>query len=288
MIEFLKVLRPWQWTKNLLIFVPYILSSQKDGHDLIKIFFTFLFFSIFVSSTYIFNDIRDVDLDKFHPTKKYRPIASGKINLINAVIAGIAIFTISLISAYLINPSLIIYFLLYAIATFVYTVKLKYIFLVDTVFIALMFVIRILIGGIVSGIKITTYLIIFVFFTSCLLSFSKKISIVNTKGIEKNKFFILLNNQNQKYSFKNLYLFFSLLSIASTIFWFLDLSKGNINVFENLMLSVAILSFTILLSFIYKFSKLGKLEDISSEIIKNKLLFIFSLLIIMSFSLGYF
>ncbi|MEL0125345.1 MAG: UbiA family prenyltransferase [Alphaproteobacteria bacterium] len=253
-----------------------------------KIFYIFLLFSLFVSSTYIFNDIRDVKLDKFHPSKKHRPIASGAIDKKSALTLGVSIFTFALMGAYLITPSSYIYFLLYAFATLLYTLKFKYIFLVDTVLISLMFVIRIFIGGLVSGIELTTYLIIFVFFTSCLLSFSKKISIVNTKGNEKNNFFIILNKQNQKYGFKNLYLFFSLLSLVSLIFWFVDLSKDGIAVFEKSMLSFAILAFTVFLSFVYKFSKLGKLEDFSSEIIKNKVLFIFSLLIIMSFSLGYF
>lgn len=288
MRKYFIVLRPWQWTKNLLIFIPYILSGQSYGYDTLKIFYIFLLFSLFVSSTYIFNDIRDVKLDKFHPSKKHRPIASGAIDKKSALTLGVSIFTFALMGAYLITPSSYIYFLLYAFATLLYTLKFKYIFLVDTVLISLMFVIRIFIGGLVSGIELTTYLIIFVFFTSCLLSFSKKISIVNTKGNEKNNFFIILNKQNQKYGFKNLYLFFSLLSLVSLIFWFVDLSKDGIAVFEKSMLSFAILAFTVFLSFVYKFSKLGKLEDFSSEIIKNKVLFIFSLLIIMSFSLGYF
>ena len=288
MRKYFIVLRPWQWTKNLLIFIPYILSGQIYGYDTLKIFYIFLLFSLFVSSTYIFNDIRDVKLDKFHPSKKHRPIASGAIDKKSALTLGVSIFTFALMGAYLISPSSYIYFLLYAFATLLYTLKFKYIFLVDTVLISLMFVIRIFIGGLVSGIELTTYLIIFVFLTSCLLSFSKKISIVNTKGNEKNNFFILLNKQKQKYEFKNLYLFFSLLSLVSLIFWFVDLSKDGIAVFEKSMLSFAILAFTVFLSFVYKFSKLGKLEDFSSEIIKNKVLFIFSLLIIMSFSLGYF
>ena len=190
MRKYFIVLRPWQWTKNLLIFIPYILSGQIYGYDTLKIFYIFLLFSLFVSSTYIFNDIRDVKLDKFHPSKKHRPIASGAIDKKSALTLGVSIFTFALMGAYLISPSSYIYFLLYAFATLLYTLKFKYIFLVDTVLISLMFVIRIFIGGLVSGIELTTYLIIFVFLTSCLLSFSKKISIVNTKGNEKNNFFI--------------------------------------------------------------------------------------------------
>lgn len=288
MKEYLKVLRPLQWTKNLLIFIPYILNSQKDEHDLIKIFYTFILFSIFVSSTYIFNDIKDIDLDKHHPSKKYRPIASGNINIKTALKSGVAIFAIALGSAYLIKPILPIYFLIYSFATLIYTLKFKYIFLADTILISLMFVIRIFIGGIVSGIELTNYLILFIFFTSSLLSISKKVSIINTFGNEQNSFYVLLNKQNQLFSFKKLYLFFSVFSFGSLLFWFLDIYKNILNLFEQIMFSLNFVAYILFLYFIYKFSKFGKLEDFSAEIIKNKTLLTLSFIIILTFILGYF
>ena len=89
--------------------------------------------------------------------------------------------------------------------------------MVDTLLISLMFVIRILIGGASSNVEITSYLLFFIFFTSCLLSFSKKISIVNTEGLGVTSF-LILKQQNQKFSFRNLYIFFSVLSSSSLIF----------------------------------------------------------------------
>jgi decaprenyl-phosphate phosphoribosyltransferase len=76
MIYYFKVLRPWQWIKNTLVFIPYILGKNNYGVDVIEVILIFLIFSLFVSSTYIFNDIKDRDLDKLHPNKKHRPIAS--------------------------------------------------------------------------------------------------------------------------------------------------------------------------------------------------------------------
>ena len=64
MVKYFKVLRPWQWTKNLLVFIPFLLGSKDYGEDIFVVFSIFLLFSIFVSSTYIFNDIKDINLDK--------------------------------------------------------------------------------------------------------------------------------------------------------------------------------------------------------------------------------
>jgi len=147
MTYYFKVLRPWQWLKNTLIFIPYILGREYYGADVIEVIYVFLIFSLFVSSTYIFNDIKDKDLDKLHPFKKYRPIASGKIDTKNAIIFSLFIFISTLLGSFLINRLTVFYFLIYAFLTFLYTNKIKYIFLLDTLFVSLMFTVRVLTGG---------------------------------------------------------------------------------------------------------------------------------------------
>ena len=125
MTYYFKALRPWQWLKNTLIFIPYILGKEKYGSDVFEVIYVFLIFSLYVSSTYIFNDIKDIDLDKLHPNKKYRPIASGKIDTKNAIIFGLLIFISTLLGSYLINHLTVFYFLIYAFLTFLYTSKNK-------------------------------------------------------------------------------------------------------------------------------------------------------------------
>jgi 4-hydroxybenzoate polyprenyltransferase len=270
MTHYFRVLRPWQWLKNTLIFIPYILGKDNYGADVIEVIYVFLIFSLFVSSTYIYNDIKDKDLDKLHPNKKHRPIASGKIDTKNAIIFSMLIFISTLFGSYLINRLTIIYFLIYAFLTFLYTSKIKYIFLLDTLFVSLMFTVRMLIGGSVAEINPTIYLLLFIFFISCNLSVSKKISILNTEGISSdNMFYQLLVEQNQKNRFTTLFIVFSTFSIGSLVFWFLDLSVDNISILRQSLLLVSILGFIVLLNFIYKFSISGNLEDFSSEIFKK-------------------
>ena len=78
------VLRPSQWLKNSLIFLPLVMAQRFEIDLLIKCFEGMFLFSILASSIYIFNDIEDVASDTNHPKKKFRPIASGEINLITA------------------------------------------------------------------------------------------------------------------------------------------------------------------------------------------------------------
>ena len=289
MTYYFKVLRPWQWLKNTLIFIPYILGKENYGADVLEIVYIFLIFSLFVSSTYIFNDIKDKDLDKLHPSKKYRPIAAGKLDTKNAIIFALLIFISTLLSSYLINNITIVYFLIYTSLTLLYSYKAKYIFILDTLFVSLMFTVRILIGGSVAEINPTIYLLSSIFFISCILSTSKKISILNTKGISKdNIFYQMLKKQNQINRFRNLYILFSIFSTGSLIFWFLDLSENISSIIRQSLLLLSILGFIILLNYIYKFSISGDLEDFSSEIFKNKILLFLSLIIGISFCTGYF
>ena len=289
MTHYFKVLRPWQWLKNTLIFIPYILGKENYGADVIEVIYVFLIFSLFVSSTYIFNDIKDKDLDKLHPYKKHRPIASGKIDTKNAIFFSLLIFISTLLGSYLINRLTVFYFLLYAFLTFLYSNKIKYIFLLDTLFVSLMFTVRVLIGGSVAEISLTIYLLFSIFFISCNLSISKKISILNTEGIDSdNIFYQLLKEQNQKNRFTTLYIVFSIFSIGSLVYWLLDLIENSISMLRQSLLFVSILGFVVLLNYIYKFSITGDLEDFSSEIFKNKILLLLSSIVGISFCLGYF
>jgi len=128
-----------------------------------------------------------------------------------------------------------------------------------------------------------------IFFISCNLSISKKISILNTEGIDSdNIFYQLLKEQNQKNRFTTLYIVFSIFSIGSLVYWLLDLIENSISMLRQSLLFVSILGFVVLLNYIYKFSITGDLEDFSSEIFKNKILLFLSSIIGIAFCLGYF
>ena len=289
MYQIILLLRPWQWIKNILIFIPFILSSQNTIDSLNKLIFIFIIFSLFVSSTYIFNDLKDVNTDRLHPIKKGRPIAAGKISVSSAKLLALNFFISGLIISYLLDPSITVFFLAYAVFTYLYTMYFKYIFLLDTLSISIMFLIRVLIGSFAVKVPLTIYLGTFIFFTSCMLSISKKISIVNSAKLNSdNSFYALLKKQNAAFSFSKLFIFFGLISSISLLLWFLNL-YGETRIFSDIiLLGFTNVAFVFFVSNIYKYSLMGELEDFSKELFKNKYLFFLATTIVVSFSIGYF
>ena len=163
-LVYLKLLRPWQWAKNFLIILPILLS---DSFNIEKLFYSislFTLFSLFVSGNYILNDLNDIDLDRNHPEKKYRPIASGKVSQSLAKkIAGF-LFLGSIMTTSIFYKIQIVYlFIIYLVLAFLYTKFFKFINVIDAVIISFLFLIRLTIGGVAVNVDITAYLYIFIF-----------------------------------------------------------------------------------------------------------------------------
>ena len=95
-MEYIYILRPWQWVKNLLILVPVILNRSFSFDNIENNLIIFISFSLLASGNYILNDLKDLQNDKLHPKKKFRPIANGKINKNNAKIYSFVLIFSSL------------------------------------------------------------------------------------------------------------------------------------------------------------------------------------------------
>lgn len=107
-------MRVKQWTKNLLVFASAIFSGAfLDPGILLKAFLSFLSFSFMASTIYIINDIVDVDKDRLHPEKRYRPIASGAINIPVSIILLLFTFLFAVGIAISINSHVLIAVLVY-------------------------------------------------------------------------------------------------------------------------------------------------------------------------------
>tara|TARA_B100001057_G_scaffold498191_1_gene604457 strand:+ start:375 stop:1244 length:870 start_codon:yes stop_codon:yes gene_type:complete len=285
----IKILRPWQWIKNLLILIPYFLKFKKIDSELLEILLVFFIFSFFVSSTYIFNDLKDINLDKQHAIKKYRPIASGELDVKFARYYGVFLFLGSLAIMFTISQKTSFYFIMYCIITFLYTNYLKYITVFDTFSISSMFLIRIFVGGSIADVKISVFLGTFIFFSSCLLSISKKISILNSDNHSNNNYFFhLLKEQNKKFSFKYMYIVYGVISVFAIVFWLINIYNASGDTVNINFLLLTNIFYIIFLKLVFNASVKGELEDFSRELIGNKSLLIISILIFITFSLGYF
>jgi len=140
-------MRPKQWAKNVFVFTALVFDRKLLN---LTAFLTTLagaaIFSLIASAVYIFNDIADSESDKQHPTKKDRPIASGKLPLGAAWAAAIILLLIALPLAFLLDPAFLSICLVYFVLNMLYSVKLKHIPLIDVLVLASFYLLRVISG----------------------------------------------------------------------------------------------------------------------------------------------
>ena len=144
----LKEARPNQWTKNVLVFAaPGALGVLNQWEPLWKTLLMFVAFCLVASGTYYWNDIQDVEQDRLHPKKKFRPIASGAIPLPNARIIGTILLLggPALAGAVRLQAGGVV--ALYAVLTIAYSTRLKHVALLDLAIVASGFVLRAMAGA---------------------------------------------------------------------------------------------------------------------------------------------
>lgn len=171
----LRELRPYQWVKNLLVFIP-IVAANAFG-DLSAWFYaglTFMAFCATASGIYVINDLFDLEADRQHPIKRNRPFASGTLPLT----VGFAIAPILLLSGLVlaINSKVLLIILCYATISITYSAKLKKMPLVDVFTLAGLYTIRLYAGGEASGYHVSMWLIAFSAFLFLSLALVKRVS----------------------------------------------------------------------------------------------------------------
>ena len=172
--NYLKLMRVKHYIKNLLIFLPIIFSGKLFfSYKFFVSFFGFISFSLLSSIVYIINDYKDIDKDKKHPVKKFRPLASGVISKNDAVITiYILSIIVFLINIFLVLPlahniNFILLEILYLFLNVLYSFKLKDYPIIDIFILVSGFLIRLLFGGVICNIVISSWL----FLTIMSLSF---------------------------------------------------------------------------------------------------------------------
>lgn len=176
MQQYLKLMRVKQWVKNLFVFIPLFFSGNFFNTDLmIQSFVGFVLFSFVASSIYIINDYVDIEKDKKHPEKKNRPLAAGTISKQNAIILFLLLLLISiggslLLGNYKVGAILLVYFLM----NVAYSLKLKQIAILDVMIIATGFLMRVLVGGYITGIIISDWTILLTFTAALILALGKR------------------------------------------------------------------------------------------------------------------
>ena len=140
----LKTMRPRQWPKNVFIFAALVFDKQLFVlASFLNTLAGFALFCLISSSVYIFNDLADVEADRQHPEKKNRPIASGKLPLGAAWVAGILLVAVAVIFGFLLAPRFAGVLAVYFLINLAYSKWLKHVPILDVLIIAAGFVLRV-------------------------------------------------------------------------------------------------------------------------------------------------
>ena len=170
-----RLMRVYQWTKNALVLMPLVFAQQLMQRDaVLQSLLAMLAFCFAASATYIFNDIRDLNHDKYHPEKSGRPLPRGDISLINAAVLGVLLLAASIFIACRINPKFFWALMAYIGLTLSYTLILKKLFIVDVITVALGFVIRAIAGAVAIDVLFSNWLIVCTLFLALFLALGKR------------------------------------------------------------------------------------------------------------------
>lgn len=165
-LQLLRTMRPKQWVKNAFVFTALAFSEQRLWTQPDKLLITIAAFWIFcmaASSIYLVNDLVDIEKDRAHPRKRHRPLASGKLSPLAAIIATVVLTLVALPCAYLLDPRggfltiLVTYIIVQGL---LYSYWLKHIVIIDILTIAAGFLLRTLAGASVLDIPITPWLLV--------------------------------------------------------------------------------------------------------------------------------
>lgn len=169
------LLRPNQYVKNLFIFLPLFFAGRiTDTALLVNACIGFVAFSFASSAVYILNDYYDIEEDRQHPKKKYRPLASGAISITIALwcMCICAILGISLMAALSVSACVIL--VIYLVVNVAYSYRLKHIAIVDLMLIAVGFILRLCVGSITTGIRLSLWIVVVTFLGALLMALAKR------------------------------------------------------------------------------------------------------------------
>ena len=173
-----RALRPHQWLKNVLVFVPLVLAHRiRDVGTLERAFLAFAEFSLCASAAYLLNDLLDLEADRLHPTKRNRPIASGKVSVPLALGVAATLLLLSFgLAGLTAHGAAIALLFLYLVVTTAYSLSLKKIAILDVVTLSGLYTLRIFFGAVSVHVPVSAWLLAFSVFFFMSLAMAKRFS----------------------------------------------------------------------------------------------------------------
>lgn len=173
--DVIKTLKVNHYLKNIVVFLPIIFSMNLTNINLLgKEVLMFVSFCLISSAVYVLNDLIDIEKDRLHPVKSRRPIAVGRVSKLQAILLFWGLFFLSTGLSLKLNLYCFGAVLLYLFLNVLYSLRLKYLELVDVVCIALGFILRVLAGCAAIWVVPSALIVLLTFFMSMFFTFSKR------------------------------------------------------------------------------------------------------------------
>ncbi len=177
MIKYIKLLRPNNWIKNLIIFLPAFFAGKilsLGYNELSNLGVTLLEFCLSSSMIYVINDINDLEKDRTHPKKSKRPIASWEVSKKEAYMIIVILAMFILLTLFLIPNQVIYYIVAYILMNLLYCFGMKNFAIIDVTSISLGFVFRVFAGGEATSTLTTHWIIILIFLLMFSIALAKR------------------------------------------------------------------------------------------------------------------
>ncbi len=173
--DILILIRPHQYIKNIFIFLPLFFALKITNLSLLlNATLAFVAFSLVASAIYILNDYHDIEEDRLHPRKKFRPLASGAISkesamklMVGLFFAGTLLMTFGSLTALGILVA-------YALMNIAYSFRFKHVAILDVTIIALGFVLRLFVGSTTTGITLSHWIVVMTFLLALFMALAKR------------------------------------------------------------------------------------------------------------------
>lgn len=180
-MPYFKALRPHQWLKNILVFLPMITAHRFESEIFISSFLAFAAFSLIASSVYVLNDLLDLAADRVHPRKSLRPFASGAVPIAHGSWLAMGLLAMGAGIAATLGWRFSLVMLVYYVLTTAYSFSLKRLIVIDICVLACLYTLRIVAGGVASGMLISMWLLAFsIFFFLSLAAVKRQAELIDS------------------------------------------------------------------------------------------------------------
>ena len=179
----MRALRLYQWMKNLLLFMPMFAAHQlTNGGMWLDVIVAFVAFGLCASSVYIGNDLLDLESDRRHVRKRYRPFAAGKVSILSGVCVAPLLVVCGFLLAWWVSAAFMQWLLAYFILTCAYSWGLKRIMLLDCLVLSMLYTFRIIAGTVAANLDYSFWMLCFSVFLFLSLAFVKRYAEIETMG----------------------------------------------------------------------------------------------------------